>query len=752
MIGTTISHYKILEKLGEGGMGIVYKAEDNNLKRPVALKFISPVLTRHKFANEQFIFEAQTASSLDHQNISTIYEIDESDDGRMFISMAFYNGETLREKISRGQIPVKETVNIAVQIAEGLSKAHRKGIIHKDIKPANIMIDEDSTVKIIDFGLSKLLSTYKIAQPQSTMGTVSYMSPEQIKGKMIDFRTDIWSLGVVMYEMLTNTRPFEGEYDQEVIYSILNEEPEPMTGLRTGIPMKLERIVIKSLAKTLDKRYPHMGELLVDLRHLAAKVSGQVFGVSGLQEKIQRDEKTIQSLAVLPLVNLSNDPEQEYFTDGMTDALITDLAKIRTLKIISRTSIMCYKTTNKSLPEIGEELNVDAVVEGSVLREGKRVQITVQLIHAATDTHLWAESYERDLQDLLILQGELVRAIAKEIRVTLTQQEEKRIAWVRPVNPEPYDNYLKGIFHYYKMSPEHYGKALEYFHLALDKDPNFALAYVGISGVWFTRTYWEVSPPEESIQKAKSAVFRALELDDSLEEAHCRLALIKFGFDWDWTGGEREFRKAIQLNPNYAEAHIYYATFLQAMKRDEEATKEVKRGLELDPINYFSQSFSVGNLLHLGKHDEAIEKIREILRTEPNFPIAYRYLWICYHQKQMYDKAIEAAKEYFNAAGKSGITSLLKPALNATGYKEAMNLVAEKVAETYKQTAIRPLWIARFYAYAGKKDPALKWLRTAFEERDPILVNLGVSRDWDNLRDDPRFKDLLRQMNLPDEK
>jgi TolB-like protein len=514
--------------------------------------------------------------------------------------------------------------------------------------------------------------------------------------------------------------------------------------------MKVERIVIKANAKTLDKRYTHMRELLMDLRHPAVKVPGHMISASGLQQKIQPGEKPIQSLAVLPLVNLSNDPEQEYFTDGMTDALITDLAKIRTLKIISRTSIMCYKTTDKSLPEIADELNVDAVVEGSVLREGKRVQITVQLIHAATDTHLWAESYERDLQDVMILQGELVRAIAKEIRVTLTQQEEKRFAWIRPINPEPYDNYLKGCFHFYKLSPEHFDKALEYFHLALDKDPNFALAYVGISEVWFTRTYWEVSPPKESIQKAKSAVFRALELDDSLEEAHDVLARIKSYYDWDWNGAEREFRKAIQLNPNYADAHLFYSTFLQAMKRDEEASEEVKRGLELDPINFFSQGFFVAHLLHLCKYDDAIVKLRAILRIEPNYPLAHRYLWICYHQKQMYDKALEEAKRYFTAAGKNEITNLLALGYAEVGYQGAMNLAAEKMKETSKQTNIQPIWIARFYAYAGKKNPAIKWLKKSFEERDPHLVNLGVSRDWDNLRDDPRFQDLLQQMNFLD--
>ena len=395
MIGSTISHYKILEKLGEGGMGIVYKAEDTKLKRHVALKFISPLLTQNKEVNKGFIYEAQTASALDHQNISTIYEIDETDDGRVFISMAYYNGETLREKISRGEIPANEAINIVIQIAEGLSGAHRKGIIHKDVKPANIIIDEENIVKIIDFGLSKLLSANKQIQLKNRMGTLAYMSPEEIKGKMIDFRTDIWSLGIIMYEMLTGMRPFEGDYDQEVTYSIFNEEPEPMSYILSNVPKNLESIIIKALSKKASDRYPHIEAMLLDLRNLTAKVPNHLLGVSEFSREVQNEQKPIQSIAVLPLVNLSNDLEQEYFTDGMTDALITDLAKIRTLKIISRTSIMCYKGTNKSLPEIAEELKVDAVVEGTVLKEGTTVQITVQLINALTDTHLWAETYNR---------------------------------------------------------------------------------------------------------------------------------------------------------------------------------------------------------------------------------------------------------------------------------------------------------------------------------------------------------------------
>ena len=393
MIGKTITHYRIIEKLGEGGMGVVYKAEDNKLKRPVALKFISPVLTRSKEANERFIFEAQTASALDHQNISTIYEIDKSVEGRMFISMAYYNGRTLREIISRGQLPIEKVVDFAIQIAAGLSKAHKKGIIHKDIKPANIIIDEDNTVKIIDFGLSKLQSTFNSVLPKGTMGTVLYMSPEQIEGKEIDNRTDIWSLGVTIYEMLTATKPFEGEFDQTIIYSILNEEPEQISNLVPEVPPELKKILSKVLAKNPDNRYNNTEELLIDLRYLETVLSSHY-------DSYQTDEGSIRSLAVLPLLNLSKNHDHEYFTDGMTDALITELAKINALKVISRTSIMHYKSTEKSLPEIAKELNVDTIVEGSVLREEKRIQVTIQLIDAPTDTHLWAGTFEREIHEI----------------------------------------------------------------------------------------------------------------------------------------------------------------------------------------------------------------------------------------------------------------------------------------------------------------------------------------------------------------
>ncbi len=743
MIGATISHYRITEKLGEGGMGVVYKAEDCKLHRYVALKFLSPELTQNEKANERFIYEAQTASGLDHQNISTIYEIDNSDDGRMFISMAFYGGDTLQNRISKGNINISEAVNIAIQIAEGLTKAHQKGIIHKDIKPANIIISEENTVKIIDFGLSILKKSSQPKQLQNKMGTIPYMSPEVIKGKNIDFRTDIWSLGVVLYEMITGKLPFEGEYDQEIIYSILVEELIAITELVPDIPKELERILFKVLQKKQEKRYKTMQALQNALK----KVNNYFYINSDPHYLSQQKETSIEALAVLPLENLSGDPEQEYFTEGMTDVLITTLAKLLSIKVISRKSTMPYRKTDKSLPEIAEELNVDAIVEGSVLREGKRIQITIQLIRAVTDTHLWAEKYERKLEDVLILQEEVVKAIAKEINATLSKYSERRFSSVKPINPDQYDNYLRGCFHFYKLSPEHFDKAYEYYSEALKKDGNYALAYAGIAQVWFGRSYWGIISHHECMQKAKEAVKKALELDDSLEEAHDVFAKLEYYYDWDWNTAENGFKKAIAINPNYADAHLFYSALLRSMKRDEEAFNEVKIGLELDPINFFSQCFFVGHLLHTCQFDDAIRKLRDILKTEPNFSMAHRYLWVAYHKKKVYDKALESAIHYFSALRKNEIADLLSLNYSELGYHSVMNLAAANMEEYSNETFIQPLWIARLYAYADNTEQACIWLRNAYRERDPLLVNIGVSRDWDNLREINDFENLLTELN-----
>ncbi len=523
MIGKTISHYKILEKLGGGGMGDVYKAEDTKLQRTVALKFLPLELTRDQEARQRFVHEAIAASALDHPNIGTIHEIDEVE-GHFFIAMAHYEGETLKDKIERGPMEVEEAFNIAIQIAQGLAKTHSKDIVHRDIKPANVLITEDGQVKIIDFGLAKLTGRTVLTKTGTTMGTVAYMSPEQTQGAAVDHRTDIWALGVMFYEMLAGENPFKGEYEQAVMYSIMNEDPEFITKVRSEVPVKMEQILEKALKKDADKRFQTIEEMLSELQTVGAKLKSGELKIRSRLLKIGRKQRirlfravavfavliaagglylwrtkigeaTPVSIAILPLKSITEDTSQEWFTDGMTDALITNLAKIGGLRVISRSSVMRYKGTNKPMPEIAQELGVDYVVDGSVLKMGDQVKISARLVDASRDEYVWADDYERAFSNVLGLQGEIAQTIASQIQVKLTPQEEVRLASARPVNPEAYEAYLKGQFHWYKLSPPDLETALQYFELALEKDPNYALAYAGIAAVWGARSQFGLVPP-----------------------------------------------------------------------------------------------------------------------------------------------------------------------------------------------------------------------------------------------------------------
>jgi len=733
-IGKTISHYKIIEKLGEGGMGEVYLADDTKLKRQVAIKFLPSRVTINETDKARFLQEAQASAAINHPHVCVIHDIKEYED-QQFIIMEYVEGQTLGQfTIDNVQLSINKAIDYAFQIVEALNTAHEKGIIHRDIK-----------IKIMDFGLAKIKGSVKLGKTTSTAGTLAYMSPEQIEGKEIDARSDIFSFGVVLFEMLAGRRPFKEEYESALIYSILNEDHEPLRNLNSRVPVELESIVNKSLAKNRTDRYQHMSDVLLELQCLVEKTSSQNIRSA---EPIHADTP-IRSLVVLPLSNFSNDPEQEYFVDGMTEALTSYLAKFHSLRIISRTSAMHYKTTDKSIPEIAQELNVDAVVEGSVFRVGKRIRITVQLIHAATDAHIWAENYDRDFKDILLLQSDVARAIAREINIKLTQKEEKRFMNIRQINPESYDAYLRGRFHWDKLSPQNFATALEYFSLALEKDPQCALAHTGIANVWMARGYWGTAPPHESMLKGKSLALEAIEMDGTLEEAHDVLARILYFYDWDWDGAEREFNHAIQLNPNKADAHLFYSSFLRSMGRGDEAMSEAELGLELDPLNSFSQCFYVGQMLHMHQYDEAVLQLRKILRLEPNFPFAHRYLWICYHQKHQYDKAIKEAKNFFSAMGKSELSDVIVRGYSDSDYEEAMRLLAKTLEVHSESTYIQPVWIARLYAHARDKDRALNWLENAYEERDFLLVNLNTSTDWDNLREEEGFKNLISRMNFP---
>ncbi len=457
----------------------------------------------------------------------------------------------------------------------------------------------------------------------------------------------------------------------------------------------------------------------------------------------------IVSLAVLPLQNLMGDPEQEYFVDGMSEALIADLSKIGALKVISRTSVMQYKDARKPLREIARELGVDGIIEGSVLRADGRVRITAQLIRAATDTHLWAESYERDLQDVLRLQSEVAQAIAREIEIVVTPEEEARLASASTVNPEAYEAYLKGQFHWYKQSPQDYETALEYFQLALEKDPNYALAYTGIAAVWGGRQQHGLVPPREAGPRAKAAALKALELDSTLAEVHHRLAAVRVWTDWDWEGGEAEFRRALEINPNYAEARAVYSHLLMIMRRPEEAMAQIERALELDPFNSFFQGMYGVDLIFVRRYDDAIVQFRNALRTAPNDLLAHYVLWDALHMKRRYEEALVEAKAHYDAAGDREAGEALARGYAEAGYPGAMSLAAETLAARSKLTYVSPFDIAHLYALAGENDRTLEWLERAYEERDPNMPYLSVIPVFDPLRDDPRFQDLLRRMDLP---
>ena len=728
----------------------MYRATDTALQRPVALKFLTPEFTRDIDARRRFVRRQRLRPRSTIPTSARCTRSARPEDGSFFIVMACYPGETLRERVRRGPLPWLEAARLVAQAAAGLAQAHERGIVHRDVKPANLFVTTDGTVKLLDFGLAKLAGASVMTRRGLTLGTVGYMSPEQARGEAVDHRTDIWSLGVVLYELVAGRRPFRGEYAQAVIYGILQEAPPPLAEDLGELPPVLLETLRRCLEKHPQDRLGTAHELATALgESLGSEETTRVEALETACPGRSSGRRRIRKVVVLPLLNLSPDPEQEYFADGMTEALIADLAKIRALHVISRTSSMRYKSTDKSLPEIAAELGVDGVLEGSVLRVSKRVRITAQLIHAATDTHLWAESYERDLEDVLLLQSEIVRAIVGQIRIALTPAEARRLTSRAQVNPEAYDACLKGRFHWHKLSREHLDIALKYFHVALEKDPICALAWAGIALTWLSLTDAGFVPPHEAIPKTKEAALRALELDESLTEARVSLANMRFCCDWDWSSAERDFRKAIELDPNSGEAHFFYADFLISMGRCDEAAVERARALELDPFSFFIQGFFGWHLVYLRRCDDAITHLHKTLQMEADFSSAHLGLWGAFYRKGLPEEALNAANRFFVVLGDSEVVEALQKGSSESGYEGAMRLAAlalERRADTIHVPAVR---IARLWAHAGDVGRALDWLEKAYIWRESPLVHLRVGWDWDSLRDHPRFQNLLRRMNLP---
>ncbi|MEE9166653.1 MAG: protein kinase [Candidatus Neomarinimicrobiota bacterium] len=771
MIGQTISHYKILEKLGEGGMGVVYKAEDLKLDRYVALKFLPAHLSSSDEDKQRFIHEAKAASALEHPNIMTIHEIDDAE-GEIFIAMEYVKGETLKDKLEKGPLKTKELLNIAIPVAEGLNAAHSKEIIHRDIKSENIMISTEGLVKIMDFGLAKRKGVTRVTKEGSTLGTLAYMSPEQAEGLKVDRRSDLFSFGVVMYEMATGQLPFKGEHDAAVLYAIVNEAPLLVSTLNPNIPEELDRIIHKALEKEAEDRYQHADDLSADLKKLKKDIETGKTAITAAHIPITKESKrkpfymyaglavlvalviligiyffpeqreAIDSIAVLPLKNISGDPEQEYFAEGMTEVLITELSRIKALKVISRTSAMRYKDTDKSLPEIAMELKVGALVEGSVLLAGEQIRITAQLIDAAEDRHLWAEDYERDFRDILSLQKEVARAIAREIAVEMTPQDEARLGEAKAVDPEAFKLYLRGL-HFRYM--DRWQRAAEFFEQSIAKDPDFAPAYA-----WLGNSYVLLGAQS----KGKKAVAKALELDDSLPEAHVALGLVLELNDWDWAGAEQAFQRAIKLNPGSREAHLEYGLLLARTGKFEEGLAEAKRGVELDPLSAWAHQCVGLVYRHNRQYDQAIESFRMALEIQPNYALAQWRLGeayaVAYVTKGMYKEAIV---EYKKLLVLGRFTPVV---LGYLGYayalsdrrEEALKVLDEVMEERRKGGIGLEYGIALIYSGLEERDQALTWLELAYEERLFYLVLIKVDDYFDPLRSDPRFQALLKKMGL----
>ena len=834
LLGYALGPYKILGQLGVGGMGEVYLALHTRTNRKVALKLLPPHLIKDEQRAWRFQQEAHAVLALNHPNIVTIYDIGQAGDIH-FIATEFIDGETLRERMDRAPLEINEALDIAIQVAGALAAAHQAGVVHRDIKPENIMLRPDGYVKVLDFGLAKLTESHVLpvasamakinTEPGLVMGTTRYMSPEQARGLSVNARTDIWSLGVVLYEMVAGHAPFEGATPTDVIISIVEKEPTPLVRYAPEAPVQLEWIIKETLAKNTEERFQEVKDLMIDLRSLKRELEIEAelervalpeFSVATTPQEIGRqttvestdepmaqapgvakahtalranylggqikryrtsaiivaatlilaiapliyfysarvDRKPVNSIAVLPFVNNSVDPTTEYLSDGITESLINSLSQLPTLRVMARSTAFSYKGRDVDPQQVGRELGVDAVLMGRVTQRGDALSIQADLVNVADGSQLWGEQYNRTLSDVLAIQQEISREISERLRLKITG-EEHRVTQHSTHHTEAYQLYLKGRYHWNKRTDEGFKRAIEYFHQAIEKDPAYALAYVGLADSYLLS---EFLPAGERYPKAEAAALQALQIDETLGEAHTSLAAIKNWYDWDWPGAEIEFRRAIELSPNYPTAHHWYGEFLANLGRFDESVAEYQRALEIDPLSLAISSDLGMVYYHARQYDRAIEHLKKVIEMDPNYVRTHFYLRQTYEQKEMFEEALtelekgrllEGDSPSEVARDKEAIRNALRLSGGPGYWRMRLNIVKEEARRKRIYFTGYSTSMAILHAQLGERDQAFQWFEKVYEERQPSLLWLKVTPDCDNLRSDPRFTALLRRVNLP---
>jgi len=773
----------------------VYKAEDLKLKRIVAIKFLPKRLSVHGEERERFIHEAQAASALNHPNICVIHEIDEVND-ESFIVMEYMDGVTLRGWIrkkaeqSEGyrKLGMKEAIDLAAQIAEGLEKAHEKGIIHRDVKSENIMVTTDGRAKIMDFGLAKLKGVSKLTKTGSTVGTVAYMSPEQVEGIETDHRTDIFSFGVVIYEMLTGHLPFRAEHEAAMIYEIINVKPQSLIDQHKGIELELNRIVMKCLEKDREERYQSMREVAVDFKRYKRDSEGRrIERKSDAREMMQPSEPissggpsktrwliiglaafgaiiligfgiylfipkatSIDSIAVLPLSNTIADSSNEYLCDGFTESLINSLSKLPGVKLMSRSSVFRFKGKDIDPQKAGKDLGVGAVLTGRLTQHGDALMISVELVDVKDNSHIWGNQYERKLSDILALQSDISKEISNQLKITLTGDQQRALVEHPTENADAYKLYLQGLFYWNKRTKESFEKAIEYYQQAISKDPSYALAYAGLASVYAVQGSYFIIPIKESVEKARAMALKALQFDERLAEAHTVLAVLYENSEWKWEDAEREYKRAIDLNPNYATAHQWYGEFLCAMRRFDEGYAQQKRAIEIDPLSPVTYSSAAYGLMVQKRYDEAMKMAIKSLEMDPALP---RSITVRGQISLLIGKPQEAIKDMRAIVALSDSSdeyvAYLGHVLGLTGNRAEATTLLRTLIKRQQSHYVDPSLIAIVYIGLGEKDQVFQWLDKAYEVRSNLLEYLLIDPLYDPIRSDPRFAALVKKIGLP---